>query len=159
MAIKEIPFAEATATQLADFAATNYGLDVRHTMGSAKIIQALQSVGYDKQTITVQVADVPQPVASGNKRRMAEINIPEQDKPGGSEPVFVSVNGRGMYIPRDRECTVPYEYYDALRNAVKHVYDTDENGGLITPPREVMEYPVILIRADPPLSQIEAQAA
>jgi len=159
MATKEIPFADASASQLADFASTQYGLDVRHTTGHANIIKALQAVGYDKQTIAISVPDPIAMAAQAAGRRMAEINIPEQEKPGGSEAVYVSVNGRSMFIPRGQNCTVGYEYYEALLHAVKYVYDTDENGGLINPPREVLEYPVILIRADPPLPAIEAKAA
>lgn len=159
MAIKEIPFEDATASQLAEFASVNYGLDVRHTMGHAKIVQSLQASGYDKQTIEVNVPDIAPAVASsGEVRRMAKVFIPEQEKPGGSEPVWSSVNGKALFTPRNRECEIPYEHYLALMNAVRHVYDTDENGGLIDPPRNVPEYPVSLLGIYPPLTN-EAKAA
>ena len=53
------------------------------------------------------------------------MRIEPQEKPGGNEPVFTSVNGVNILIPRAQTCWVDYKYYHALQNAVAHIAEVD----------------------------------
>lgn len=148
--MKKIPIATATAAQLADFASSHLGLEVNFRMGTAAIRAKMATTGFTKDEIEVDEPEEPapaQPVAAGAKpREYVTIMIAAQESPGGSEPVPVSVNGKAMWIERSKPSRVPIEYYLALKNAVKYVYDPDPGprGGLL-PPREVTTYPVTLL--------------
>jgi hypothetical protein len=156
-AAAELKIPLASAAQLAEYAETVLGLDgVNYRLGSDALIAKIRITGHDKDFIEVSVPeadiqriDPPRPVSG---RRMATIRIYNQETPGGTEPVPVAVNGKQMFIPRDRDCDIPWEYYHALDNARKYVYDTDSIGRLDQATRkEVHEYPFSLIREDPPL--------
>jgi len=77
--------------------------------------------------------------------QMITIRIDTVDEPGGSDPVWVSCNGSGMWIPRGKDVQIKQKYVHILQNAVKTVYDqeTDDAGNptgqLIG--REVNSYP------------------
>ena len=155
MATKTIPLAEATATQLAEFATTNYGLDVVPTHGKEKIRAALATAGWTGTEIEVRVADAPPAPAEGNAgadkpRRMVTVLIPNQEKAsgGGSEPVWLSVNGRGMWVPREEQVKIPYEYYLVLKSARAKLPITDADRA-VTGWREITEYPFSTIHIDP----------
>lgn len=145
--MKQINILDATATQLAEFANKNLGIEVRHTMGKAHIIAAMQTTGYDKTYILVDdetEADpnarvaAPEPVA---ERKMVTIRIPSQpNTPGGKEPVPVGVNGKVYLIQRNMDVPVPIEVMKVLENANKTEYDLGPNGEPINP-RDVPSYP------------------
>lgn len=153
-AATELKLPKATAKQLADFAEQVLGLEgVDYRLGGDKILEKMRTAQYDKDFIEVegpepdiQRIDPPRPV---NARRMATIRIQNQETPGGSDPVPVAVNGKQMFIPRDRDCTVPWEYAHALDNAKKLIYETDEIGRLKPEPKEAHEYPFSWVRQDP----------
>ncbi|MER9912799.1 hypothetical protein NKJ71_19425 [Mesorhizobium sp. M0050] len=154
--MQKILIADASAKQLADYAETVLGLEgVDYRLGKGKIEEKMRAVLYDKDFIEVEDDEAPiariNPPAPTNARRMATIMIPNQDKPGGTEPVPVAVNGRQLWIPRQAPQTIPWEYMHALDNAKKFVYETDGNGTLILPPSEVHEYPFSVLHEDPPL--------
>lgn len=163
MAFQKVQIVDASAKLLADFAEQVLGLDgVDYRLGKDKIHEKMRAAMYDKDFIEVegkeadiQRIDPPRPQAA---RRMAVIRIHNQDKPGGTEPVPAAVNGKQLFIPRNQDCTIPWEYYHALDNAKQFVYQVDENKALIYPPSEVHEYPFSLIREDPPLPE-EQKAA
>lgn len=153
--MKKIMIADASAKQLADFAETVLGLDgIDYRLGKDKIELKMKAAMYEKDYIEVEGEETPiqriDPSAPRGARRMATILIHNQDKPGGTEPVPVAVNGRQMFIPRGQDCKIPWEYYHALDNAKHFVYEQDEHGGLKPNPREVHEYPFSLIHQDPP---------
>lgn len=154
--MQKISIADASAKQLADYAETVLGLEgVDYRLGKAKIEEKMRAVLYDRDFIEVEEEQAAiqriEPPASGNERRMATIYIHNQDKPGGTEPVPVAVNGRQLFIPRNANAVIPWEYYHALSNAKHFVYQQGPNGELIYPPAEVHEYPFSLIHEDPPL--------
>jgi hypothetical protein len=152
--MQKIAIADASAKQLADFAETTLGIEgVDYRLGKGKIEEKMRAVMYDKDYIEVEEEQAPikriDPPAAQGSRRMATIFIHNQDKGGGTEPVPVAVNGRQMFIPRNQEATIPWEYYHALNNAKHFVYQQDQNGSLLPNPSEVHEYPFSLIREDP----------
>ena len=69
------------------------------------------------------------------------MRIEPQERPGGNEPVFVSVNGINMLIPRAQTCWIDYRYYEALKNAEAHMPIVDQDFNIIGY-RKVPEYPV-----------------
>lgn len=165
----KIALSAATATQLAVFAQTNYGIDANFRAGTDKLIALLRNVGFDGDEIEVEG---PEPIESTAtrvmepvevvaparpKRRMARIEIATTDTPGsseGREPVPVSVNGSLMYIPRGKAVDVPYEYYEALKNAKYRFYDTPENEfSPVGEAREVPRFPISVHHIDPDPAQ------
>lgn len=152
--MQKITIADASAKQLAEFAENVLGIaGVDYRLGKDKIEEKMRAVMYDKEFIEVEEEQATihriEPAAVGNARRMATIMIPNSEKPGGTEPVPAAVNGRQMFIPRQQTVKVPWEYYHALDNAKKFIYETDENGTLKPNPSEAHEYPFSLILEDP----------
>jgi hypothetical protein len=56
------------------------------------------------------------------------IKIFQQEGPGGSEPVYLSVNGFSILIPREIECDVARPFVNNLRDAVVTVTEQDDKG-------------------------------
>lgn len=165
----KVTIADASATQLADFAVKNFGLDVSFRTGKERILAMLQTVGFTGAEIEVDggqtnAGDAPAkvivPSRGGKARRMVRITIQEQDIPGstaGTEPVPVQHNGSLMYIPRGIEVEIPYEYFDILMNAKYRQYAPPPD--IFTPlgeARDVPRFPVTVHRIDP---EPQAQAA
>lgn len=149
--LKTIPINEATATQLAEFAVTNLGLDVTHRLGTAAIRAKMGATGFDKDTIEIEVPEVSAakaPVEGAAPRKYVEVMIATEERPGGAEPVPVGLNGRVMWIERAKPQRIPRDYYQVLMDAVKKVYDPNPEGGLM-PARDVPTYPVSLLREVP----------
>lgn len=150
-----IQIADATATQLAEFASVSMGIpDVKFRDGKAAILAKLAQAGYAEDFIEVEDAALAKPVTAaaavdsdgGKPRKMMTIMIPMQEMPGseGKEPVPVGVNGKVMLIPRGKQVSVPAEYVHALENARKASPVTDENGKL-TGMTEVPSYPFMVM--------------
>lgn len=157
MTMKQIPIADASAQQLSDFGTLVLGIEgLNYRLGRDVLIARLRGVSYDNAYISLPVEEKDtiqrvDPPNSGHARRMAVIRIHTDDKPGGAEPVPVAVNGKQMFVPRGQDCTIPWEYYHALNNARRYVYEQGPNGELLDPPREVHEYSFSLLREDPDL--------
>lgn len=152
--MQKIAIADASAKQLADYAETVLGIEgVDYRLGKAKIEEKMRATMYDKDYIEVPEEETKiqriEPPSGEGERRMAVVFIHNSDKPGGTEPVPVAVNGRQMFIPRGQECTIPWEYYHALNNAKQFVYQQGPNGELMPNPAEVHEYAFSLVREDP----------
>jgi hypothetical protein len=151
MAIKRIPIDSASAAQLAAFAALNLGLDVQSGSSANKLRGQINAAGYDKDFIEIDTdeaaASAPRAkaqafndYAAGTRPTKVRLIIQSQPGPGGDEPVFVSVNGSAMYIPRGKEAEIPYRYYEALNNARSVTHENDDREGLKNA-REVPVYP------------------
>lgn len=56
------------------------------------------------------------------------IKIFQAEGPGGSEPVYLSVNGYSIQVPREIECDVARPFVDNLRNAQMTVTEQDKDG-------------------------------
>lgn len=127
----------ASATQLAEFAAVHLGLDVNFRMGADAIRAKMALAGFTGGEIEVKEQAPAALVADGApiaaKRRHVRIIIPNQNEPGGKDPVVVGVNGVVARIKRGVEVDVPEEYVHALENALKVQYERDENGKPINP--------------------------
>lgn len=135
--MKRIPITEASASQLADFAATNLGLDVQYRMGADKIRAVMATSGYHKDHIDVgevQLLDpVPAPVVETKPREMVTIRIDNQLGAGGKDHVPVGVNGKVYRIKRGMDVAVPKEVVEVLKNANTVAYERGPNGEPINP--------------------------
>ena len=67
------------------------------------------------------------------------IRIAYEDKPGGKDHVFTSVNGVRYDIPRNRDVHVPLAHVADLANAITKTYAETENG--LGEPTQTTEYP------------------
>lgn len=141
--MKTININEATGPQLISFAQNVLNIEgIRPSMSKDEMRAKIRLSGYDKDTIEVEDASpVKQASPEGEQaeEKMVTIIIPSDDKAGGDQPVWVSVNTKGMYIPRDQECRIPARYEEALRHAVRDVYKPLEGGGL-SEPKKVPSY-------------------
>ncbi|MCV0395476.1 MAG: hypothetical protein K5872_22270 [Rhizobiaceae bacterium] len=130
---------KASAAQLAAYANTYHGLDVNYRMGAAAIVAKLEAAGVTVDEIEVEDASVQsrppvaEPVTADAPRKKMVIMIPNQNEPGGKDPVPVGVNGKVYLIKRGVEVTVPEEVVEVLRNANKIQYDKGPNGEPINP--------------------------
>lgn len=142
---------DATASELADYAKIHHGIDgIRHTMGKERILAELRKVGFSADEITVeapQVQALPKQTLKAEdfgSKQMVKIFISEQEGPGGSDPVFVAVNGRSILIPRNKEVVVRAPFVEALEHAVKRVPVKGENESIVGW-REVPSFPYRVI--------------
>jgi hypothetical protein len=149
-----IPLADATDAQLRQFATEHLGLDVHHLERGAPLRAKIQAA-WDKPDITVReeaatpagqrpTASAADPTAPAAEEPMVTIMIPQQEGADGSQPVWVSVNGRGLFIERGKPQTVKKRYVDALRNAVRTEYSqADAQAPIVA--RDVPSYPFSVI--------------
>lgn len=135
----KISLHEATASQLAEYATAQLGIECNYRDGRDKILAKMSSVGFNSEFIEAEAETAPEPKAAigavepKGPRKMVRIMIPTQNEPGGKDPVVVGVNGRVARIMRGKPVDVPAEYVEVLNNANKLVYDKDENGSPINP--------------------------
>ena len=77
--------------------------------------------------------------------RMETIFIDIVDEAGGADPVWLSVNGKGIWVTRGKDVRIKHKYVHDLENAVRTVYEQelDEQGIPSGPmiPRQVKAYP------------------
>lgn len=162
---RQIPIDMINATALASHVVATMGLDVNPRMGvmgiKAKMAQAgfpTDFIEYDdgKDEPVVQRVEPPRTRHIEGKRSV-QIRIEPQEKPGGNEPVFTSVNGTPMLVPRAQTCWIDYRYYEALIHAVAEIAEVDEDLK-ITGFRQVPEYPISVYHIEPPLEEEEKAA-
>lgn len=163
MGKSRVPIDILNATALAEHVAANMGLDVNAKMGTAGIKAKMATAGFPTDFIEIDdglgdaapiVRKEPPRVRHREGRRSVQIRIEPQEKPGGNEPVFTSVNGIHMLIPRSQTCWIDYRYYHALDNAVAYIPETDEDLN-ITGYRKVPEVPMSVFVIEPPLTKAE----
>ena len=145
-----IPLADATAAQLRDFATTVLGLDIAPTSPAAAIRSKIEVAGYDKDTIqvsnAVQVSATPAKAANADADddEYVTILIEKQEDKAGDQPVWVSVNGRGLWIERGKPQRIKKFYEHALGNAKSTVFDQhDGHAELVA--RDVQRIPYRIV--------------
>lgn len=85
-----------------------------------------------KKSKKVEAEILNELMGSAEEVRNAEkvsIIIRNQGGPGGQDPVFVSVNGMGYQIPREKPVSIPKPILQALENAVEIQYFREEKDG------------------------------
>lgn len=160
----KVAVAEATHEQLLNFARIALQIDVKDTDSSDTLQTKIKKAGFNGKEIPLIAMNTPVAGAgsgdglgfmkrnekTGKDELWYRIVIPEEEKPGGQEPVQVGVNGSVILLPRGKVIPVKAEYIEVLQNAVSYRYKefdgernpiTGEIGGLGDPTR-VPEVPV-----------------
>ena len=75
---------------------------------------------------------------------MLSVIIIREEKPGGDQPVFLAVNGKGILVERGKPSPLKRKYFEVLRNAIQHIYEPVDGGGM-SEPREVPLYPYQIV--------------
>lgn len=126
---------KATHAELLAFATAEQNLDVPATATKAEIIDVLRKSGFtgksfelDTSVLRPGSAAAPR-AAAGGAYTHVRMTLAANDAIGGREPVYVAVNGRGIYIPRNEPVVVKRKYFEALTNAVEVYYP--ETGDLV----------------------------
>lgn len=171
--MEKVKIADASVDQVRRFARVDLGLEIHENANKQGIVGKMREAGYSLDFVFIDAqAEPPTPsganlrpggprqirprirVENGEEVRVLDpetkepqsevcLQVHTQDKPGGEEPVFISVNGRGMWVPRGETVWIPTSYAHVLENAKEEVYEPyngEGNGGL-RPPREVQSYP------------------
>jgi hypothetical protein len=86
-----------------------------------------------------------------------KIKVFQQEGTGGSEPVYLSVNGYSILIPREVECDVARPFVNDLRDAVTTVTEQDKDGNPTT--REVPRYNWVMIKEAVNLEELQGDNA
>ena len=125
------PISECTLQELRKFAQETMGLEIASTANRAQIIAKLSAVmqGDVIQIDAQDEADHP-PLKKVEDDEYVTIIIASNEEVGGKEPVWVSVNGRGLYIPRGVPSRVHKRYEHVLKNAVRTVYEQETVNGI-----------------------------
>jgi hypothetical protein len=151
----KIKLADANVEQLREFA-TIQGIQLTGTENSVTLRARISATWQGDEITVTEPEPIPTagprgekidaaPAEPGNKwDEMVEIFIDKTDDPEGSQPVWVSVNGRGQWIERGKQSKIKRKYAHVLENAERIVYDQgpSENGvpGPLIP-RSVKAYP------------------
>lgn len=148
----KIPLQDATTAQLHQYATTVLGLSIAPSAARATI---LGKIAFASDVTDIVLPAAPQVQAapasfsalSDDEGEMETIIIDKTEEGGGDQPVWVSVNGRGLWIERGKPQRVKKCYVHSLLNAVRTVYQQDRTDHDMVA-REVPSYPFrILPRA------------
>jgi hypothetical protein len=132
---RNVAFNDATPAELRMFLQQSCGITA-HTNCTPETLRAKVRAVFEGDEISLILPDDPEIAAKappnevrsdgqrmvskgGKGDPVVELTLMEQEGPAGKRPVFVSVNGKAMLIPRSKRVQVPYRYYDVLRNAVR----------------------------------------
>lgn len=81
----------------------------------------------------------PKPATRNDDHKFVSIIIAKGEAKEDQSPVWVSVNGRGLWIERGKPQRIRMPYLRALQLAVRTVYHYDDSGQLV--PEDVPSYP------------------
>lgn len=149
LAVDTIELSRANLAQLQHHAAIVMGIELKGKETKEDLRTLIENSGWPKQSIPILQRSSELPVycdsdgtptprtfkynfgaVDGKGGRVCEcvkVLIPTSDAPGGKEPVPVAVNGKLLYIPRDKDVPIPIEYAEALSNAERFVYAETED--------------------------------
>lgn len=149
--MKKISLSEATAAQLRDFAVVQLGLEIAATSNGTTIISKMRAAGFEADEIDVSESSAVSEATKSHssdgalKKGYGMVTIYSSDDDEGDQPVFLSVNGAGIRVPRGKSVPLHRKFIEALLNAKKD--RRDDKGNKIG---EVLSYPFSL---DEPVAQ------
>lgn len=154
MRTKTIPIADATEAELRQFARDTLKLPISEKAKAETVRQKVAA--YHEGPITIHVDDevAIQPsapkildTAPANPAdpwdESVTILIQKGETPESQQPVWVSVNGRGLFIKRGVPSTIKRKYVHVIENAIQTIYHNDEDGNMI--PENVPSYPFAVL--------------
>jgi hypothetical protein len=162
--MKKVPIKDATEAQLRAFGESHLGLQFEPTEQLAAIRSKVEAV-WTKPEIQLADEKAAPKVAAGTAAKpkrpetqdgqpvlvartkkhetepLVRVMIAKTEGAGGADDVPLGCNGEIMTVPRGKIIDIPRRYFESLKNAVKHVYDTTEDGKSLNPvPRQVPEF-------------------
>ena len=150
-----IAVGDATAAQLNEFVSVVLGLETQRNETAASLKAKMASSGYDKDTVSVlplinvTVAKVSAHTKEGEEvagEEYVTIIIAKSEEKTGDQPVWASVNGRGLWIERGKPQRIRKCYAEVLDNATLTVYDQADGHAPLTE-RQVQRIPYRVINA------------
>lgn len=159
---ERIPLEEATFEQLHAYATTILGIEVKKGTNGPQLRSKIEATG-TKEIILPDAPEQPShegapPPRVGVKPKQiadvrkgeptVELTINEQSGAGGKRAIPVGVNGVMILLPRAERIKIAYRYYVALNNAIKTLYETDQETGDVID-RDVPSYPFQVHRMPP----------
>lgn len=143
----KIKLSEAKGYQVRKFAIEVLGLDVKPA-DSLQSIKAKIAAVWDGDEIEIGEEEAPlrhismkSDAVDESGKQMVKVIIQKTSMPGGSDPVWLAVNGRGQWVPRGEAVEISAPYFEVLENAKEDVYDRLPDGGINPVPRQVPVYP------------------
>lgn len=161
---KTVPLQHATTAQLMEFATGVLNLPIEPGTHRQKIIARIKATSPELSELTLPGApgqpdhealpDAPKaPAAVGSRPRhgRTRVLIQTREEVGGDRPIFVSVNGSAMLIPRGEMVDVPDPFAKVLQNAVEVHYEqkAGEEGEIIYQPRSIPRFPLSMMGPTP----------
>lgn len=158
---EHVKIADASIEQLHAFVETVLGVpDLAARPQRKTLLLAIEQAAWAKDAIPVLTAALaPAPIDPeqtggfqktdeeiGRQRTYRRVIIARSDKPGGDQPVPLSVNGIAMYVERGKEQDIPEEYFGVLRDAVQELRDAAPDGRGLSEPRFVPMYPYSVVK-------------
>lgn len=174
--LSKVPLAHATEDQLREFATNVLGLPIEDKDTASKLRSAIKKA-WEQPDILVAVAEPP-PAVEPSEDIAADVYVGDDDKqpgdkdvstdytdssgdevfviqidktdtPGGDQPVWVCVNGRGLFIPRGKQAPIRARFWAVLQNAIKTIYHHNDRTNQTTS-EDVPAYPIRLISGPHP---------
>lgn len=143
-----IAIEKASIDQLRHFAETRLGVPVPAGAKRDAVLALIQQAGHSGPiTAPAGPGRVVGPASNepDDLDAYVEILIQRQEGAGGGDPVWVSVNGRGLFIERGKPQKIRRKYLHVLENATATVYEQEAVTKDIVP-REVPRYPFSVLR-------------
>lgn len=151
---KLVKLDEASALELRAFAESHLGMTFKGNESKENMRAAIRPA-WNKDEIPVPDEAPTDPVQGAAPKPATASQQPPKEKvrvliattegQGGDEAVPLGVNGKIMLVPRGKEVDIPAEYFEVLKNAVRHVREPlkDAYGNMagLGEPREVPAYP------------------
>ncbi len=144
METKDFNLAIADKHQLKYYGLNELGISLSLTMSESTMRQRI--VDHCAKNDIEQPSAVIPGGSTEDKKSYVKINIAKQDKPGGSEPAFVGVQGVGYSIPRGLNIDVPKSVVEVLKNAKQDIVTQDPEDGEIMH-EEVLTFPFQIVSA------------
>ena len=169
-----VPWDKATLVELKKFAVSVLGIIPGPNIGESTLRAKIRAA-FAGNHITIMVLDgedevvapdAPAPPSdppiqgkalrgsSAENDPKVTITIAEVEGAGGKRPVPVGVNGVIMLVPRGKPAPIPLRYYFALGDAIKTLYEMDEQSGDVNS-SDVPSYP-FTVNKMPPDAEIQA---
>lgn len=152
---RKVPLDEATDAELASFAMLSLGLEIGPKDKREQILAKIRTTYTADFLVVPKATDLRErPRDLTASVRPAENGVEEDDEihvlihadQKDSSPVWLAVNGIGLWVPRGVKVWLKRRYVNVLEQAEQFVYpeyDVNLNGGLggLSDPRVVKLYP------------------
>ncbi|MBF0136135.1 MAG: hypothetical protein H7833_05765 [Magnetococcus sp. DMHC-1] len=135
----KVVLAEASRSQMQEFARDLLGINLPRNLGAETMRERIRQAGFEEIDVKEEQSEEKNDLENNVEGDAMRIHLQRSDGKGGDRPVPVAVNGSLMLIPRGKPVQVPRKFVEALQNARTTHFEQDENGEFH--PRETLSYP------------------